>query len=274
MNLETREEPAALVAEWIAAYVEARGYTPIADRTNARWVVVYPDTWRRWFAEHHAYEAALERTASKAALLAVDGLRDLTEAERTEANEFRRLTREPKAVDRRILQHVAREAIGKPSDDEALITAWATAMMWGSGRTNGRGPRNTRKSLSDSNLVCYLRASVQDVGTHDFTQTVTGTKIKGVGLAFSSKWAWVLSLGAAAASVHLVLDARVRETLDRVSHGLGKTLSYADYLRLATDAATQIGGVTAEDVEYLLFARNKKEPNSVFYGWLLENKAS
>ena len=83
-------------------------------------------------------------------------------------------------------------------------------MMWGSGTTNGRGPRYTEAALSTENAVPtlievhHLIASGEIAAAYNLHKRLTG-----IGPAFHTKWMWLMGRVTRTLPTPLILDARV-----------------------------------------------------------------
>lgn len=88
--------------------------------------------------------------------------------------------------------------------------------MWGSGTTQGRGPRYTADALQDGRLVGTLVEVSHLIGEGNLAGAHRRFRISGAGSAFYMKFFWGFSLAMTDAPA-LILDRRVRETLARLT---------------------------------------------------------
>ena len=101
-------------------------------------------------------------------------------------------------------------------DDLATGRLFATTMMWGSGTTNGRGPRNTNAALSTHGVLDTLREARARVLDGDAGRAYgLHKRIGGVGPSFLTKWLWVVGSTADVVPRPLIQD-------QLVWNGLGK----------------------------------------------------
>jgi hypothetical protein len=157
-------------------------------------------------------------------------------------------------------------------DDVEVIQAFVLVMAWGSGTTNNRSLRNTRKSLSDlGKAASVLRESASHLRSagefHDVIDIHRGFHLPGVGEAFFTKWFAFAGRSPGREWQPLILDSRVRATLNTT---LGVRLNqlaprrndpyrYVAYLAAMRDWAAQSkGSMTPERLEWILFHWNGK----------------
>ncbi|WP_326597401.1 hypothetical protein [Streptomyces brevispora] len=101
-----------------------------------------PETWRPWLEPHgsgHVLDAVREHASGQ--------------------GQERRISRDDLAA--------IRERAG--DDPDALRDLFVAVMIWGSGTTNGRGPRYTDAALSDSRLETVLRTTRESVREGDLS---------------------------------------------------------------------------------------------------------
>lgn len=235
-----------------------------------RRVTVRTPTWRRWLTTKH-----------------LEGYPDLPADVRQIADELLKdhdiFVPESNALD----SYIGRESLvglsqtAKGTDtDEARIRLWIATMMWGSGKTNSRGLWNTRKSLADSALREFLQESSQRVAIPEpeayNVNPGTGKPdvIHGVLLPFRSKWFWSASLASDNLLRPLILDSRVRATLNAFSPKWGDRILYSDYIRLMHRTAQSIdASLDGESIEHLLFEdRNGSGGAMTLSDWFLGNR--
>lgn len=141
-------------------------------------------------------------------------------------------------------------------------------MIWGSGKTNGRGPWRTRQALDDDHLVGTLATTRERVLKGDLAGAWSGFLISGIGPAFFTKWFWACTLGPSSGDrAAVILDARVRQTLWRLQADPSDSKvvprgpkGYAAFVDAVSDVAAalrrgEFTSIDAEKVEWLLFAR-------------------
>lgn len=124
-------------------------------------------------------------------------------------------TRPTAEFNRSELPVLAEAAIGGDSDD--VLRLLATCHVWGSGRTNGRGPRYLEAALVDpERTVSRLRKTIElvDRGRAGRAYQISHHRISGVGRAFLSKFLYATALGIDRDQPPaLILDTRVWEGL-------------------------------------------------------------
>jgi hypothetical protein len=187
-------------------------------------------------------------------------------------------------IDRQALVALARACGDAVDKDAAIVQLWVATMMWGSGTSNGRGPWRLWQSLCDDRLTDTLHDTWRSIQQREEIDSI-GTAYKrfnihGVGPSFSTKWLWVSSLTSPTATGNpLIFDLRVRQSLtlllarsavpsaDRpVFDG---AVGYVNYISLIDDIVRQLdhdsyqSGVTAEKVEWLLFARARESATNL-----------
>lgn len=169
------------------------------------------------------------------------------------------------SIDRPLLEELACAADG-PGARDALNQLFVATMMWGSGTTNGRGPRRTAQALSDPSLTDTLLATRDAVHNGDLSAAHRGFRVSGVGESFFTKWFWAASLNSPTVFRPLILDDRVRATMHRMLSGHAAWVvprhaaGYVDYVTLIHTAATLLAPtfphIDAEKLEWLLFDRS------------------
>ena len=162
------------------------------------------------------------------------------------------------------------------NDPQLIKELFVKTMMWGSGTTNGRGPRYTSKALKDSELVAVLikvrelLLSSQISDAYDLHR-----RIPGVGPSFHTKLLWVIGSDIENLTPRpLILDDVVRKGLKAIGwssrkdaelYRLGKR--YEAYLKacevLASEVLASEKECTAEDIEYSLFTLGRKSQNDM-----------
>lgn len=189
-------------------------------------------TWDRWIGEHPAARAVLSRCTA--------GL--------IRRCDLRRLSRQADSF-----------------DQQALIRLFVAVMIWGSGRTNGRGPRYTSQALRDPGLIDALSSSAAAARAGQPQRAYALCKVRGVGPAFLTKWLWGTCLAVDVTPTPLILDSRVWAGLrelgwdSREAAGSRRRADrYRAYLltlgRWADGVAQHTGSaVSAEVMEWCLF---------------------
>ena len=219
-------------------------------------------TWAKW------YEPG-SKTVGKTTFI-------IPEEAREAAGDFTRNEKSP--IDRNRLESLSRDA----TTDEARIRLLVATMAWGSGTTNGRGPRNTAKAVADPNLDSTLEKTREHVAIGDLSAAHDAFRLAGIGEAFFTKWFWACSLGFEYRQQALILDLRVRESLwSACGKGWSRpsgSAGYVDYIELLHDVASQLTrtypNMTAEKIEWLLFDRTKASvpiDQRCFYGSMLHD---
>jgi hypothetical protein len=157
-------------------------------------------------------------------------------------------------------------------DDVEVIRAFVLVMAWGSGTTNNRSLRNTATALADAgHAATVLRESasqLRSVGEfHDVIDIHRGFHLPGVGEPFFTKWFAFAGRSPGRDWQPLILDSRVRATLNTT---LGVRLNqlaprrndpyrYVAYLEAIHEWSAQSQGpMTPERLEWILFHWNGK----------------
>jgi Putative 8-oxoguanine DNA glycosylase OGG-like protein len=153
----------------------------------------------------------------------------------------------------------------------ALESLFVHTMAWGSGTTNGRGPRYTDQALA-SGAVPEVMATLGRHLSSDGAAAAQHSRIAaaytlhprlpGVGPAFFTKLLWVVGGAIACAPTPLALDARVWDALAKLGwnsvEAAGGTRNrgkrYVAYL-LACQSWAEQATCSPEDIEYTLFWR-------------------
>ena len=154
----------------------------------------------------------------------------------------------------------------RENNPQLIKELFVKTMMWGSGTTNGRGPRYTSKALKESELVAVLikvrelLLSAQISDAYDLHR-----RIPGVGPSFHTKLLWVIGSDIENLIPRpLILDDVVRKGLKAIGwssrkdaelYRLGKR--YEAYLK-ASEVLASEKECTAEDIEYSLFTLGRK----------------
>lgn len=139
-------------------------------------------------------------------------------------------------------------------------------MMWGSGTTNGRGPRHTNKALSDGKLVATLIKVREFLMKSDIPSAYDlHRQIPGVGPSFHTKLLWVIGSDIERLDPRpLVLDELVWKGLGaigwssvRAAETLRRGRRYLAYLKFCQQLVSDTEH-TPEDIEYSLYLLGKK----------------
>lgn len=157
---------------------------------------------------------------------------------------------------RRIAGHTAQQG---------YVPLFAACMIWGSGRTNGRGPRNTQKALDCPDIETRLRGVADLVREGHSGDAYQRTRIPGVGGPFLTKFLW--AVGTTLPPMHvrpLILDSRVWYSLNELlrwnSLLAAGTRSWAAryeaYLSAMYRWAAAVGVAHPEQLELLLFLKS------------------
>ena len=175
----------------------------------------------------------------------------------------------PGSIDRDELVADCRR-LGDFMDDEALELLFVKTMMWGSGTTNGRGPRYTDQALSQKGTLEVLRRVRQQLDDGDTsTAYYAHQEIPGIGPSFHTKWLWVVGTAAGTTPQPLILDLNVWNALSELDWNSAAAAGtrrwghrYAPYLQAChawAEQATNAGKVaySAQDIEYPLFVRGQ-----------------
>ena len=147
------------------------------------------------------------------------------------------------------------------NDPRLIKELFVKIMMWGSGTTNGRGPRYTSKALKESELVAVLikvrelLLSSRISDAYDLHR-----RIPGVGPSFHTKLLWVIGSDIENLSPRpLILDDVVWKGLKAIGWNSRKAAGtnrrgkrYEAYLKACEVLASE-KECTAEEIEYSLF---------------------
>ena len=160
--------------------------------------------------------------------------------------------------------------IGDFKDDDALRLLFVKTMMWGSGTTNGRGPRYTDQALSQGGTLEVLRRVRHQLDDGDIAAAYYAHReIRGIGPSFHTKWLWVVGTAAGTAPQPLILDLNVWNALAELDWNSETEAStrrwgrrYIAYLQACHAWAEQVtkasGAIySAQDIEYSLFVRGQ-----------------
>ncbi|MFG2405417.1 hypothetical protein ACGFR8_13975 [Streptomyces brevispora] len=194
-----------------------------------------PETWRPWLEPHgagHVLDAVGEHAGGQ--------------------GQERRISRDDLAA--------IRERAG--DDPDALRDLFVAVMIWGSGTTNGRGPRYTDAALSDSRLETVLRTTRESVREGDLSAAYGQFTLHGVGRSFFTKWFAAVDDRGPECERALILDNRVFHSLNALGWSSWEAAGtrrwpkrYAAYVSAMHAWAGELG-VTAGWLEWLLFDLN------------------
>jgi hypothetical protein len=217
-----------------------------------RSVVIHAETWRPWLDGRKA----LHTDWSAIAVSALDDLPVIDEGSRLDK----------RRVDRSTLAKLSAELAADPTD-ERRVRLLVTTLLWGSGTSNGRGPRYAARTLRDERLAPALANTAALVASGHLAGAHKGFRVRGIGPSFFTKWFWAVGLATTAGPRPLILDTRVAQSLRRLTGEEWNTTDrgaadrYADFVERVDHWARALAsdhdlvGVDAEKVEYLLFDR-------------------
>ena len=157
------------------------------------------------------------------------------------------------------------------NNPQLIKELFVKTMMWGSGTTNGRGPRYTSKALKEGKPVEVLIKVRELLKSSRISDAYDlHRQIPGVGPSFHTKLLWVIGSDIENLTPRpLILDDVVRKGLKAIGwscrkdaelYRLGKR--YEAYLKacevLASEVLASEKECTAEDIEYSLFTLGRK----------------
>ncbi|MFF7100001.1 hypothetical protein ACFY9X_07420 [Streptomyces nigra] len=147
-------------------------------------------------------------------------------------------------------------------DPDSLRDLFVAVMIWGSGTTNGRGPRYTEAALSDARMPAVLRITREAVRDGDLSGAYRQFVLNGVGRSFFTKWFAAVDDRDTTCDRALILDDRVFRSLNALGWSSWKAAGtrhwptrYATYVSSMHGWASSLG-VTADWLEWLLFHLN------------------
>ena len=153
----------------------------------------------------------------------------------------------------------------RDNDPQLISELFVKTMMWGSGTTNGRGPRYTNKALSDGKLVGTLIKARELLMKSDIPAAYDlHRQIPGVGPSFHTKLLWVIGSDIENLDPRpLILDELVWKGLGaigwssvRAAETLRRGRRYIAYLKFCQQLVSDTEH-TPEDIEYSLFLMGK-----------------
>jgi hypothetical protein len=153
-----------------------------------------------------------------------------------------------------------RDRVG--DDPDGLRDLFVAVMIWGSGTTNGRGPRYTEAALSDARMPAVLRSTCQAIRDSDLSRAYRQFVLNGVRRSFFTKWFAAVDDRDATCERALILDDRVFRSLNALGWSSWKAAGTRHWpTRYATYVSSMHGwalslGVTADWLEWLLFHLN------------------
>ncbi len=168
-------------------------------------------------------------------------------------------------VGRRGTCHITRASLvtlAGDTADEANVALFVATQMWGSGTTNGRGPRFTHAALTDPRLTDTLSATRELARAGELAGAYRAFRLSGVGPSFFTKWLWSSTLDIDPQRRPLILDVRVIESINALGWELRRAARrWADRYEAYVDFAHEIAAATtsvasAEHVEAMLFDRD------------------
>ena len=165
---------------------------------------------------------------------------------------------------RNILKQLVTGAF-KDNDPQLISELFVKTMMWGSGTTNGRGPRYTNKALSGGKLVATLIKVREFLMKSDIPAAYDlHRQIPGVGPSFHTKLLWVIGSDIENLNPRpLILDELVWKGLKLIGWSsiqaagtLNRGRRYGAYLGHCSHLATE-HSCSPEDIEYSLYLMGK-----------------
>jgi hypothetical protein len=153
----------------------------------------------------------------------------------------------------------------RDNDPQLINELFVKTMMWGSGTTNGRGPRYTNKALSDGKLVGTLIKVREFLMKSDIPSAYDlHRQIPGVGPSFHTKLLWVIGSDIENLNPRpLILDELVWKGLKSIgwssiqaAGSLNRGRRYCAYLNQCSRLAAE-HSCTPEDIEYSLYLMGK-----------------
>jgi hypothetical protein len=160
------------------------------------------------------------------------------------------------------------------SDNGAVVAAFVLVMAWGSGTSNSRSLRYTRSALQDvkaaASVLCESASAVRavaEIDSDDLAAIHRRFSLPGVREPFFTKWFSFAGANLERAWQPLILDSRVRKTLNRTLDVWLNDLTtkrndpyrYIAYLTAMHAWADELPQkTTASRLEWILFMHNGK----------------
>ena len=153
-------------------------------------------------------------------------------------------------------------AAGTGTDRSSIEHVFVLTMMWGSGTTNGRGPRYTKEALSTGTVADVLTTARSLLAGGNIPDAYDlHRRLPGVGPAFFTKLLWVLGQTVDISPAPLILDSFVWKSLGSLKWNsqtaAGGSRRRGDRYLAYLQACEAWAGeqFSPEDVEYTLFMR-------------------
>lgn len=160
-------------------------------------------------------------------------------------------------IDRKQLRALARRAT--TSDDRRRL--FVATMIWGSGTTNGRGPRYTKMALQSGTVDDVLAETAALAGAGRLAAAYRAFRLPGVGPSFFTKWFWAVTSNRRGRRA-LILDNRVWNSLGTLGWNSIDAAGtrrrgerYEAYVDAMHECARRLS-TDAESIEIFLFQAN------------------
>lgn len=149
------------------------------------------------------------------------------------------------------------------TDGVAVRQAFVLVMAWGSGTSNTRSHRYTRKALAAPTCTTQLVRAADSCRRGDLIEAYSGFSVPGVGRSFFTKWFAFAGHLPGRAWQPLILDDRVLRTLNKTLGLSTRALAgsphwgrrYAAYVEHLHAWSREVH-CSAERLEWILFAHN------------------
>jgi hypothetical protein len=149
------------------------------------------------------------------------------------------------------------------TDEAAVRRAFVLVMAWGSGTSNTRSYRYTRKALTAPNCTKRLVRAAESCRDGDLLSAYSDFSLPGVGRSFFTKWFAFAGRVPGRNWQPLILDDRVLRTLNRTLGLSTRALAgspnwgrrYAAYVEHLHSWGHEVG-CSADRLEWILFAHN------------------
>lgn len=158
------------------------------------------------------------------------------------------------------------------TDDESVVAAFVLVMAWGSGTSNPRSLRYTPLALENipraANVLRDSAVALREVAEMDsgeLAEVHRGFKLPGIQQPFFTKWFRFAGLEPKRSWQPLILDRRVRNTLNKtlnvwlndMAESRNDPQRYVAYLTALHGWAAQLSSpVTASRLEWILYMQN------------------